>query len=43
MQSVSDIRRTFLEYFRSNGHENAPPPARIADVLAQLAQSADHG
>ena len=21
MQSVSDIRRTFLEYFRSNGHE----------------------
>ena len=20
MQSVSDIRRTFLEYFRSNGH-----------------------
>ncbi|MBL0900301.1 MAG: alanine--tRNA ligase, partial [Reyranella sp.] len=21
MQSVSDIRRTFLEYFRKNGHE----------------------
>src|SRR6202163_2623854 len=24
MQSVSDIRRTFLEYFRSNGHEVVP-------------------
>ena len=24
MQSVSDIRRTFLEYFRKNGHEVVP-------------------
>jgi len=24
MQSVSDIRRTFLEYFRANGHEVVP-------------------
>jgi alanyl-tRNA synthetase len=24
MQSVSDIRRTFLEYFRKNGHEAVP-------------------
>src|SRR5882757_8103954 len=24
MQSVSDIRRTFLEYFRRNGHEIVP-------------------
>ena len=24
MQSVSDIRRTFLEYFRTNGHEIVP-------------------
>ena len=24
MPSVSDIRRTFLEYFRKNGHEIVP-------------------
>jgi len=24
MQSVSDIRRTFLEYFAKNGHEIVP-------------------